>query len=49
MAIGPVKTRSGLSRYRDANAAPTSPLADDIATAPSGPVSILRHVVVIYT
>ena len=28
------------SRYRDANPAPTTPLADDIATAPSGPVLI---------
>ena len=26
----------GWSRYRDANPVPTSPLADDITTAPSG-------------
>ena len=28
----------GWSRYRDANPVPTSPLTDDLATAPSGPV-----------
>ena len=28
----------GGGRYRDANSVPTSPLADDITTAPSGPV-----------
>ena len=33
LPIGPLKTRSWLE--------PTSPLADDIATAPSGPVDIL--------
>ena len=27
------------SRYRDENPVPTSPLADDVTTAPSGPVS----------
>ena len=33
------------SRYRDANPVPTSPLADDITTAPSGPViSVTRFV-----
>ena len=33
------------SRYQDANPVPTSPLADDIATAPS----ILYDVTVLYT
>ena len=28
----------GWSRYRDVNPVPTSPLADDITTASSGPV-----------
>ena len=28
----------GWSRYRDKNPVPTSPLVDDLATAPSGPV-----------
>ena len=39
LLIGSFKTRSGLSWYRDANPVPTSPLADDLATAPLGPVS----------
>ena len=30
----------GWSRYLDANPVPTSPLADDITTAPSGPVCL---------
>ena len=40
LLIGHLKTRSGLDwiRYRDANPVPTSSLADDTATAPSGPV-----------
>ena len=29
----------GWSQYRDANPVPTSPLADDLATTPSGPVA----------
>ena len=29
----------GWSRYRDTNPIPTNPLADDLATAPSAPVS----------
>ena len=29
-----------MNRYRDANPVPTSPLADDLDTAPSGPVMI---------
>ena len=33
----------GWSRYRDANPEHTSPLADDIATAPSGPVQLSRR------
>ena len=40
---GPLKTRSGLDQYRDVNPVPTSPLADDIATAPSGPVRPYRR------
>ena len=36
LTIGPLKTALGWSRYRDAYPVPTSPLADDIATAPSG-------------
>ena len=41
VAIGsltPTPTPLGCSRYRIANPVPTSPLADDIATTPSGPV-----------
>ena len=34
-------TSRSLSRYRDANPVPTSPLADDIATAPLGPVYVI--------
>ena len=33
-----LKPRSGLENIRDANSVPTSPLADNLATAPSGPV-----------
>ena len=32
---GPLTTHLGWSRYRDANPEPTSPLGDDLATAPS--------------
>ena len=35
----------GWSRYQDANPVPTSPLADDIPTAPSGPVTVIRELV----
>ena len=35
--IGSLKTLLGWSWYRDANPVSTSPLADDITTAPSGP------------
>ena len=39
MAIGPLKKPALCwSRYRDANPVPTIPLADEIATALSGPV-----------
>ena len=31
-----IKNNLGLSRYQDAIPVPTSPLADDLATAPSG-------------
>ena len=37
LLIGPLKKPAlGCSRYRDANPVPTSPLNDDITTAPSG-------------
>ena len=36
LPIGPLKTRSGMEPYRDANPVPSTPLTDDIATAPSG-------------
>ena len=41
LPTGPLKTR-----YRDANPVPSSPLADDLATAPSGPVTpvLMFHV-----
>ena len=35
LPIGPLKS---WSLHRDANPVPTSPLADDVTTAPSGPV-----------
>ena len=38
LPIVPLQTRSGWSRYQDANPVPTSPLADDIGTTPSGPL-----------
>ena len=38
MALGLKKPALGWSRYRDMNPVPTSPLADDTTTAPSGPV-----------
>ena len=37
------KSALGWSRYRDTNSVPTSPLADDIATAPSGPGLVINH------
>ena len=43
LTIGSLKTRPGWIRYPEANPVPTSPLADDIATAPSGPVIVARH------
>ena len=36
--IRPLKPALGWSRCRDANPVPTNLLADDLATAPSGPV-----------
>ena len=33
LLIGPLKHALDLSRYQDANPVPTSPFADDIATA----------------
>ena len=33
-----LKAALGWSKYRDANPVHSSPLADDLATAPSGPV-----------
>ena len=45
LPTGPLKTRSGLELVRGyTNPVPTSPIADDIATAPSGPVIILKNV-----
>ena len=38
LPIEPLKTHSGLGRYRYANPVPTIPLADDLATMSSGPV-----------
>ena len=38
------KPALGWSRYRDANPVPTSPLADEITTAPSGPVISLLYI-----
>ena len=38
LPIGHLKTRFGLDRCRGANTVPISPLADDIGTAPLGPV-----------
>ena len=38
LPIGSLKTRPGWRRYRDANPVPTSPLDNDLATVPSGPV-----------
>ena len=37
-ALGLKKTALGMSRYRDVNPVPTSPLANDLATVPLGPV-----------
>ena len=49
LPIGSLTTRLGWSRYRDANPVPTSPLADDITTAPSGPVFGIKRGQVLYT
>ena len=38
--IGPLKTSSGWSRYRDTNPVSTIPLVDVITTAPSGPACV---------
>ena len=48
LPIGSLKTRSGLELPR-ANRVPTSPLADDITTAPSGPVIMRLDHVSLYT
>ena len=43
-----LKPALGWNRYLDVNPVPTSPLADDLATAPLGPVSdIIKPVVCI--
>ena len=39
LLIGSLKTALGWSPYQDVNPVPTSPLADVITTAPSGPVN----------
>ena len=49
LAIGPLKTPTlGWSCYQDSNPVSPSPLADDFATVPSGPVTVhklnLAHV-----
>ena len=38
LPIVPLKNRSGLELYRDANLVPVSPLVDYLATTTSGPV-----------
>ena len=38
LSIRSLKPRSGLEPYRDANPVPTSPLGEDITSAPSGSV-----------
>ena len=38
LPTGRLKTRLGMSRHRDANPVPTSPLADDLDTGTLGPV-----------
>ena len=46
LPTGPLKKKPALGKswYRDANPVHTKPVADDLATAPSGPVfrSLLR-------
>ena len=43
--IGPLKTRSGLEPVPRYDPVPTSPLADDITTVPSGPVVNVRNTI----
>ena len=45
LPIGSLKPALGWSQYQDANPVPTSPLADDISTAPSGavPIEVLKE------
>ena len=38
-----LKTRFGLEPGRDANPVPTTPLADDLGTAPSGPDKCMEY------
>ena len=47
LPTGPLKPTLDWCRYRDANPVPTSSLASDIATAPSGPV-IFMHLYCVY-
>ena len=42
LPIGSVKTCSVLEPDTDANPVPTSPLANDITTVPSGPVIVVN-------
>ena len=44
LPTGSLKPALGWSRYRDENPVPTSPLACDLATAPSRPVGRLAGV-----
>ena len=39
LPTGPLNPALSWSQYQDANLAPTSPLADDLATEPLGPVT----------
>ena len=41
MPTGLLKNALGWNQYQDANPVPTSPLADCIATAPSGPFTVV--------
>ena len=44
LPIWSLKPILGWSRYRDTNSVPTSPLADDLAIAPSEPVVKLARI-----
>ena len=48
LTTGHLKPRHGWSRYRDANPVHTSPLIDNIATTPSGPVEMVSLLISLY-